>query len=311
MKNGLKASVIGLMAVSLLAGCGSNSSQSSTSSEPKTKISTKTMRKYYETSVNNYADILNRYSDYVETNTNHIDHAVDKQVTYLNNVNKELAENSINKKKSRDLIKFNEVFIGLAKSYKTFNKKDNYKYNSQAGKMASKIRNEIGATKENKKVEKAGKRQTALMEKQPHIDKKNMTVITSNAKIQFTSAQIVPGFEGEKTVLVNYTVTNLSNSPQEPFKLLSDAGEFEQDDGNNYREIETGEVDTDWEEAHPDYEKKENDSAEVKVKENSSLQTCEVFELANTDKPLLLRAKDEATNTNLGTLKIPLNYNNQ
>lgn len=56
---------------------------------------------------------------------------------------------------------------------------------------------------------------------------------------------MAPGDEGKKTFIVYYTATNLKDEPEEAYSLLSDSGNFEQDDGNSYAELSMGFLDYD------------------------------------------------------------------
>ena len=154
---------------------------------------------------------------------------------------------------------------------------------------------------------KASNKLGEVEKKLPHIDGK--TEITNDSKIKITGSQMAQGEEGKKTLIIYYTATNLKEEPEEAYSLLSDSGNFEQDDGNSYAELGPGFLDYDWKEAHPEINELNSQGVENKVKPKSSMKSAAYFELANYQSPVLYQVKDPETSQKLGTIKIPLNNN--
>ena len=310
MKNRIKASAIILLAFSLLAGGCSNNKQNQ-----ENQVSKSQMRSYYYKEFDLKTKILSKYADSLEHNQNLVKPDVKKLVDYNKDLNSKLKTNSINTRASETFIKYNKVNINWANSISNYldggNPNKVNKYSKDASKYTLKLRKEINISENytNNASKKALKKVKDVIASLPEV--KGKTAITNDSKITITGSQMVQGEEGKKTLIVYYTATNLKDEPEEAYSLLSDSGNFEQDDGNSYAELGPGFLDYDWEEAHPEINELNSQGVENKVKPKSSMKSAAYFELANDQSPVLYQVKDPETSQKLGTIKIPLSETNK
>ena len=122
---------------------------------------------------------------------------------------------------------------------------------------------------------------------------------------------MIPGYNGEKTLLIYYTATNLTDDPIEGYKLLIETGSFEQDNGNSYSRLNYGSPSVEWEEQHSDINDMSNQAVENKLKSKATGNCVTFLRLANDQSPVLYQVKDPETRQKLGTIKIPLNEANK
>lgn len=301
MKTKIKLSIVGLSIVSLLTGCESQQSN-------EVKVSKPQLKEYFQKSINNNAELLSKYADSLESNQNLTKPAAKKSISDANSINKKLKNNTINKKATQDLIQLNKSSKEWAKAYEDNDFKTVNKKAYTVGQHTGKVMKDLGISKSSSVLSKYIKASNKLGEvekKLPHIEGK--TAITNDSKIEITGSQMAPGYEDKKTLIVYYTATNLTDEPEDAYSLLLDSGDFYQDNGNSYKELDMGMLDTDWEDAHPEIRDLNSQGVENKLKPKLSIKSAAYFELSNDQNPILYQVRDPETREKLGTIKIPLN----
>lgn len=301
MKTKIKLSIVGLSIVSILTGCGSQQSN-------EVKVSKPQLKEYFQKSINNNAELLSKYADSLESNQNLTKPAAKKSISDANSINKKLKNNTINKKTTQDLIQLNKSSKEWAKAYEDNDFKTVNKKAYTVGQHTGKVMKDLGISKSSSVLSKYIKASNKLGEvekKLPHIEGK--TAITNDSKIEITGSQMAPGYEGKKTLIVYYTATNLTDEPEDAYSLLLNSGDFYQDNGNSYKELDMGMLDTDWEDAHPEIRDLNSQGVENKLKPKLSIKSAAYFELSNDQNPILYQVRDPETREKLGTIKIPLN----
>lgn len=301
MKTKIKLSIVGLSIVSLLTGCESQQSN-------EVKVSKPQLKEYFQKSINNNAELLSKYADSLESNQNLTKPAAKKSISDANSINKKLKNNTINKKTTQDLIQLNKSSKEWAKAYEDNDFKTVNKKAYTVGQHTGKVMKDLGISKSSSVLSKYIKASNKLGEvekKLPHIEGK--TAITNDSKIEITGSQMAPGYEGKKTLIVYYTATNLTDEPEDAYSLLLNSGDFYQDNGNSYKELDMGMLDTDWEDAHPEIRDLNSQGVENKLKPKLSIKSAAYFELSNDQNPILYQVRDPETREKLGTIKIPLN----
>ena len=301
MKTKIKLSIVGLSIVSLLTGCESQQSN-------EVKVSKPQLKEYFQKSINNNAELLSKYADSLESNQNLTKPAAKKSISDANSINKKLKNNTINKKATQDLIQLNKSSKEWAKAYEDNDFKTVNKKAYTVGQHTGKVMKDLGISKSSSVLSKYIKASNKLGEvekKLPHIEGK--TAITNDSKIEITGSQMAPGYEGKKTLIVYYTATNLTDEPEDAYSLLLNSGDFYQDNGNSYKELDMGMLDTDWEDAHPEIRDLNSQGVENKLKPKLSIKSAAYFELSNDQNPILYQVRDPETREKLGTIKIPLN----
>lgn len=301
MKTKIKLSIVGLSIVSLLTGCESQQSN-------EVKVSKPQLKEYFQKSINNNAELLSKYADSLESNQNLTKPAAKKSISDANSINKKLKNNTINKKATQDLIQLNKSSKEWAKAYEDNDFKTVNKKAYTVGQHTGKVMKDLGISKSSavlSKYIKASNKLGEVEKKLPHIEGK--TAITNDSKIEITGSQMAPEYEGKKTLIVYYTATNLTNEPEDAYSLLLDSGDFYQDNGNSYKELDMGMLDTDWEDAHPEIRDLNSQGVENKLKPKLSIKSAAYFELSNDQNPILYQIRDPETREKLGTIKIPLN----
>lgn len=301
MKTKIKLSIVGLSIVSILTGCGSQQSN-------EVKVSKPQLKEYFQKSINNNAELLSKYADSLESNQNLTKPAAKKSISDANSINKKLKNNTINKKATQDLIQLNKSSKEWAKAYEDNDFKTVNKKAYTVGQHTGKVMKDLGISKSSSVLSKYIKASNKLGEvekKLPHIEGK--TAITNDSKIEITGSQMAPGYEGKKTLIVYYTATNLTDEPEDAYSLLLNSGDFYQDNGNSYKELDMGMLDTDWEDAHPEIRDLNSQGVENKLKPKLSIKSAAYFELSNDQNPILYQVRDPETREKLGTIKIPLN----
>lgn len=301
MKTKIKLSIVGLSIVSLLTGCESQQSN-------EIKVSKPQLKEYFQKSINNNAELLSKYADSLESNQNLTKPAAKKSISDANSINKKLKNNTINKKATQDLIQLNKSSKEWAKAYEDNDFKTVNKKAYTVGQHTGKVMKDLGISKSSavlSKYIKASNKLGEVEKKLPHIEGK--TAITNDSKIEITGSQMAPGYEGKKTLIVYYTATNLTNEPEDAYSLLLNSGDFYQDNGNSYKELDMGMLDTDWEDAHPEIRDLNSQGVENKLKPKLSIKSAAYFELSNDQNPILYQVRDPETREKLGTIKIPLN----
>ena len=301
MKTKIKLSIVGLSIVSILTGCGSQQSN-------EVKVSKPQLKEYFQKSINNNAELLSKYSYSLESNQNLTKPAAKKSISDANSINKKLKNNTINKKTTQDLIQLNKSSKEWAKAYEDNDFKTVNKKAYTVGQHTGKVMKDLGISKSSavlSKYIKASNKLGEVEKKLPHIEGK--TAITNDSKIEITGSQMAPGYEGKKTLIVYYTATNLTNEPEDAYSLLLNSGDFYQDNGNSYKELDMGMLDTDWEDTHPEIRDLNSQGVENKLKPKLSIKSAAYFELSNDQNPILYQVRDPETREKLGTIKIPLN----
>jgi len=301
MKTKIKLSIVGLSIVSLLTGCESQQSN-------EVKVSKPQLKEYFQKSINNNAELLSKYADSLESNQNLTKPAAKKSISDANSINKKLKNNTINKKATQDLIQLNKSSKEWAKAYEDNDFKTVNKKAYTVGQHTGKVMKDLGISKSSavlSKYIKASNKLGEVEKKLPHIEGK--TAITNDSKIEITGSQMAPGYEGKKTLIVYYTATNLTNEPEDAYSLLLNSGDFYQDNGNSYKELDMGMLDTDWEDAHSKIRDLNSQGVENKLKPKLSIKSAAYFELSNDQNPILYQVRDPETREKLGTIKIPLN----
>lgn len=301
MKTKIKLSIVGLSIVSILTGCGSQQSN-------EVKVSKPQLKEYFQKSINNNAELLSKYADSLESNQNLTKPAAKKSISDANSINKKLKNNTINKKTTQDLIQLNKSSKEWAKAYEDNDFKTVNKKAYTAGQHTGKVMKDLGISKSSSVLSKYIKASNKLGEvekKLPHIEGK--TAITNDSKIEITGSQMTPGYEGKKTLIVYYTATNLTDEPEDAYSLLLNSGDFYQDNGNSYKELDMGMLDTDWEDAHPEIRNLNSQGVENKLKPKLSIKSAAYFELSNDQNPILYQVRDPKIREKLGTIKITLN----
>lgn len=301
MKTKIKLSIVGLSIVSLLTGCESQPSN-------EVKVSKPQLKEYFQKSINNNAELLSKYADSLESNQNLTKPAAKKSISDANSINKKLKNNTINKKATQDLIQLSKSSKKWAKAYEDNDFKTVNKKAYTVGQHTGKVMKDLGISKSSavlSKYIKASNKLGEVEKKLPHIEGK--TAITNDSKIEITGSQMAPGYEGKKTLIVYYTATNLTNEPEDAYSLLLNSRDFYQDNGNSYKELDMGMLDTDWEDAHPEIRDLNSQGVENKLKPKLSIKSAAYFELSNDQNPILYQVRDPETREKLGTIKIPLN----
>lgn len=301
MKTKIKLSIVGLSIVSILTGCGSQQSN-------EVKVSKPQLKEYFQKSINNNAELLSKYADSLESNQNLTKPAAKKSISDANSINKKLKNNTINKKTTQDLIQLNKSSKEWAKAYEDNDFKTVNKKAYTVGQHTGKVMKDLGISKSSSVLSKYIKASNKLGEvekKLPHIEGK--TAITNDSKIEITGSQMAPGYEGKKTLIVYYTATNLTDEPEDAYSLLLNSGDFYQDNGNSYKELDMGMLDTDWEDAHPEIRNLNSQGVENKLKPKLSIKSAAYFELSNDQNPILYQVRDPKIREKLGTIKITLN----
>ena len=301
MKTKIKLSIVGLSIVSLLTGCESQQSN-------EVKVSKPQLKEYFQKSINNNAELLSKYADSLESNQNLTKPAAKKSISDANYINKKLKNNTINKKATQDLIQLNKSSKEWAKAYENNDFKTVNKKAYTVGQHTGKVMKDLGISKSSavlSKYIKASNKLGEVEKKLPHIEGK--TAITNDSKIEITGSQMAPGYEGKKTLIVYYTATNLTDEPEDAYSLLLNSGDFYQDNGNSYKELDMGMLDTDWEDTHPEIRDLNSQGVENKLKPKLSIKSAAYFELSNDQNPILYQVRDPETREKLGTIKIPLN----
>ena len=310
MKNRIKASAIIFLAFSLLAGGCSNNKQNQ-----ENQVSKSQMRSYYYKEYNLKTKVLSKYADSLEHNQNLVRPDVKKLVHYSKDLDSKLKNNSINSKASETFIKYNKVNINWANSISNYldggNPNKVNKYSKDASKYTLKLRKEINISENytNNAAKKALKKVKDVIASLPQV--KGKTAITNDSKITITGSQMIPGYNGEKTLLIYYTATNLTDDPIEAYNLLIQAGSFKQDNGNSYAELHSGIPSIDWEDQHSDINDMDTQAVESQLKPKATGKYATFLTLANDQSPVLYQVKDPETRQKLGTIKIPLNEANK
>lgn len=301
MKTKIKLSIVGLSIVSILTGCGSQQSN-------EVKVSKPQLKEYFQKSINNNAELLSKYADSLESNQNLTKPAAKKSISDANSINKKLKNNTINKKTTQDLIQLNKSSKEWAKAYEDNDFKTVNKKAYTVGQHTGKVMKDLGISKSSSVLSKYIKASNKLGEvekKLPHIEGK--TAITNDSKIEITGSQMVPGQDGKKTLLVYYTATNLMDDPREAYKLLLEAGNFEQDNGNSYSRLNTGNPDFNWDSQHRDIHEMDSNGILSQLKPNATAKYATFLTLSNDQNTVLYQVHDPETREKLGTIKIPLN----
>lgn len=301
MKTKIKLSIVGLSIVSLLTGCESQQSN-------EVKVSKPQLKEYFQKSINNNAELLSKYADSLESNQNLTKPAAKKSISDANSINKKLKNNTINKKATQDLIQLNKSSKEWAKAYEDNDFKTVNKKAYTVGHHTGKVMKDLGISKSSavlSKYIKASNKLGEVEKKLPHIEGK--TAITNDSKIEITGSQMVPGQDGKKTLLVYYTATNLMDDPREAYKLLLEAGNFEQDNGNSYSRLNTGNPDFNWDSQHRDIHEMDSNGILSQLKPNATGKYATFLTLSNDQNPVLYQVHDPETREKLGTIKIPLN----
>ncbi len=143
------------------------------------------------------------------------------------------------------------------------------------------------------------------MESQPHIE--NKTIINSTGEITFDNTEIIPGFEGEKVLMVTYTYKNTTDNPMGAFDALLASGEFKQENADSIVTLSMGIPDTDWELSNENYQDMYNTGSSEKLKSGETKQYVDFIELDNSNNPVTFKAEDQDTRTSLGSIKLDLN----
>lgn len=301
MKTKIKLSIVGLSIVSLLTGCESQQSN-------EVKVSKPQLKEYFQKSINNNAELLSKYADSLESNQNLTKPAAKKSISDANSINKKLKNNTINKKATQDLIQLNKSSKEWAKAYEDNDFKTVNKKAYTVGQHTGKVMKDLGISKSSSVLSKYIKASNKLGEvekKLPHIEGK--TAITNDSKIEITGSQMVPGQDGKKTLLVYYTATNLMDDPREAYKLLLEAGNFEQDNGNSYSRLNTGNPDFNWDSQHRDIHEMDSNGILSQLKPNATGKYATFLTLSNDQNPVLYQVHDPETREKLGTIKVQLN----
>ena len=301
MKTKIKLSIVGLSIVSILTGCGSQQSN-------EVKVSKPQLKEYFQKSINNNAELLSKYADSLESNQNLTKPAAKKSISDANSINKKLKNNTINKKTTQDLIQLNKSSKEWAKAYEDNDFKTVNKKAYTVGQHTGKVMKDLGISKSSSVLSKYIKASNKLGEvekKLPHIEGK--TAITNDSKIEITGSQMVPGQDGKKTLLVYYTATNLMDDPREAYKLLLEAGNFEQDNGNSYSRLNTGNPDFNWDSQHRDIHEMDSNGILSQLKPNATAKYATFLTLSNDQNPVLYQVHDPETREKLGTIKVQLN----
>ncbi|UQS83516.1 DUF5067 domain-containing protein [Bombilactobacillus thymidiniphilus] len=307
MNTKLKITSIGFFSTLLLFGC-SNSSQDTQVSKPE-------LTNYLFKEMDMTAVLFDKYSDSIQADQNLMKPQASKIIKFNDKMIKHVKDNSINKNQSQKLVAMAQASNKFAKDIESDHFNNFVNEESSWINKEFKARESLKISKKSHRYDKfdnSVKNLDATMkearEKQPHIDKKNMEILTSTEKIDFTKTKIVNDDEGNKNILIYYTATNLSDEPQAPYELFLDAAKLVQDNGDSYSHLDLGSPGTDYENSQ-EYKTLSEDSSLTQIKPQKSMQAVECYKLSNVDKPLLFQASDRQSNTDLGTLKVPLDFN--
>lgn len=290
-----------------LVGCSNNKS----SGDNEIKITKSQMRDYYFKEYHLSTRLISKYADSLKHNQNLLKPAAKDLIDYSKKINGKLKNNSINKHTSMTFINYNNALINWTNGviyYLTNNNPNKItKYSKVLAKYTPKLRKELNISKNYSTAEsrRANKKVKDVTSSLPQV--KGKTAITNDSKIEITGSQMAPGYEGKKTLIVYYTATNLTDEPEDAYSLLLNSGDFYQDNGNSYKELDMGMLDTDWEDAHPEIRDLNSQGVENKLKPKLSIKSAAYFELSNDQNPILYQVRDPETREKLGTIKIPLN----
>lgn len=290
-----------------LVGCSNNKS----SGDNEIKITKSQMRDYYLKEYHLSTRLISKYADSLKHNQNLLKPAAKDLIDYSKKINGKLKNNSINKHTSMTFINYNNALINWTNGviyYLTNNNPNKItKYSKVLAKYTPKLRKELNISKNYSTAEsrRANKKVKDVTSSLPQV--KGKTAITNDSKIEITGSQMVPGQDGKKTLLVYYTATNLMDDPREAYKLLLEAGNFEQDNGNSYSRLNTGNPDFNWDSQHRDIHEMDSNGILSQLKPNATGKYATFLTLSNDQNPVLYQVHDPETREKLGTIKIPLN----
>jgi len=281
-----------------------------TGCKQNTAISNSKLTDYYAKSINGLADVMDGYSQSLETGSNYVYEPAKKQLTWINSTQDKLKEDKSGSKKTKYLSKFLDSLDDEIREYKD----NNFNDEASTGASIAKNRKDFEKTvnvddstkvsKAKAKINKSSLRLKNAIKSQPHVDGKS--VINSAGEITFDSISEVPGFEGEKTVEVKYTYKNTTSEPQEADRALLASGDFTQDSDDSVNTLEMGIADSDWDDAHPDDHQMYSDSTLTKLKAGETKQYVTFLKVDSFDNPITFTATNSDTNQEIGKIKLTI-----
>ena len=290
-----------------LVGCSNNKS----SGDNAIKITKSQMKTYYFKEHHLATQVISKYADSLKHNQDLSKPAIKDLIDYNKKVNSKIKKNSINKSTSMTFINYTNELINWAHGVTYYLNNDNHnkmsKYSKSVSKYALKLKKDLNISKSYRTAEEkqANRKVKDVVSSLPQV--KGKTAITNDSKVEITGSQMVPGQDGKKTLLVYYTATNLMDDPREAYKLLLEAGNFEQDNGNSYSRLNTGNPDFNWDSQHRDIHEMDSNGILSQLKPNATGKYATFLTLSNDQNPVLYQVHDPETREKLGTIKIPLN----
>lgn len=290
--------LIPVLMVLFVTGCKQN-----------TEISNSKLNDYYAKSINGLADVLDGYSQSLETGSNYVYEPAKKQLTWISSTQDKLKEDKSGSKKTKYLSKFLDSLDDEIREYKDNNFSDEASNGESLAtnrKKFEKIVNVEKSTKVSKakkKINKSSIRLKKALNSQPHVDGKK--IINSAGEITFDSVKSVPGNHGDKIVEIDYTYKNTTDENVSPYKALIYSGDFTQETDDSVNTLYPGAPSLEWESSNQSILDKQNDASLNKLKSGMTKQYVTFLKIENDD-PITFVAKDAGSSDSIGKIKLTI-----
>lgn len=284
-----------------------------TGCKQNTAISNSKLTDYYAKSINGLADVMDGYSQSLETGSNYVYEPAKKQLTWISSTQDKLNEDKSGSKKTKYLSKFLDSLDDEIREYKDNNFDDEKSTEASIGKNRIKFEKSVNVddsakvTKAKAKINRSSSRLNKVLKSQPHVDGK--TVINSEGEITFKNSSLVPGDKGKQVLELYYDYKNTTNKAQSAFSALLASGSFTQENGDTIADnlVPSAITDVNWAVSHKEESDLETASSAESLKPGATKEYIAFVELKNTNKPLVFKAVDQQSRTALGNIKISLN----
>lgn len=284
-----------------------------TGCKQNTAISDSKLTDYYAKSINGLADVMDGYSQSLETGSNYVYEPAKKQLTWINSTQDKLKKDKSGSKKTKYLSKFLDSLDDEIREYKDNNFSDETSTGASIAKTRKRFENTVNVdnsskvSKAKEKINKSSSRLNKALKSQPHVDGK--TVINSNGEITFKNSSLVPGDKGKSVLELYYNYKNTTDKAQSAFSALLASGSFTQENGDTISDnlFPAAITDVNWAVAHKEESDLETAASAESLKPGANKDYIAFVELKNTSNPLVFKAVDQQSRTSLGNIKISLN----
>lgn len=275
-----------------------------------TAISNSKLTDYYAKSINGLADVMDGYSQSLETGSNSVYEPAKKQLTWINSTQDKLKEDKSGSKKTKYLSEFLDSLDDEIREYKDNNFNDESSTGASIAKNRMKFEKSVNVADSNKvskakeKINRSSSRLKKALKAQPHVDDKK--VINSAGEITFKSVKSVPGDHGNKIVEIDYTYKNTTDNEQSPQRVLIASGDFTQETDDSVNTLYPGAPSLEWESSNQPILDMQNDAGLNKLKAGMTKQYVTFLKVDN-DSPITFTAKDMGSNDIIGKVKLTIN----